>query len=203
MLSSEKSYCFEKDEISKLWEAIDDIKRMLNSTTNLGKADSPQVFPRVLVSNRYNILDKSQDNSNDCNDITNKEHCYDSLAQEEKSKEIEKLRAIISESEEKILRLKKQLSNKDKTTQVLQTKVSSLEAEKCKQKEKVEELQKKSNCKPAADKPKGKPVEKKTTHVKEEPSLSQPRRNTRKPRIIIAGDSMVLKGWLMSRSKFV
>ena len=42
---SEKSYCFEKDEISKLWEAIDDIKCMLNSTTSLGKADSPQVFP--------------------------------------------------------------------------------------------------------------------------------------------------------------
>ena len=53
---SEKSDCFEKDEICKLWEAIDDIKRILNSTTSLGKADSPQVFPRVLVSNRYNIL---------------------------------------------------------------------------------------------------------------------------------------------------
>ena len=62
---------------------------MLNSTTSLGKADSPQVFPRVLVSNRYNILDKSQDNSHDCN-ITNKENCYDSPAQEEKSKEIER-----------------------------------------------------------------------------------------------------------------
>ena len=202
---SEKSYCFKKDEICKLWEAIDDIKRMLNSTRSLGKANSPQVFPRVLVSNRYNILYKSRDNSNDCNDITNKENCYDSPAQEEKSKEIERLRAIISESEEKIVRLEKQLSNKDKTIQVLKTKVSSLEAEKCKQKEKVEELQKKSNCKPTADKPTGKPVEKKTTDVKEEPSLSQPRRNTHKPRIIIAGDSMVrdLKGWLMSRSKFV
>ena len=32
-----------------------------------------------------------------------------------------------------------------------------------------------------------------------------PGKNTRKPRIIIAGDSLVrdLKGWLMSRSKFV
>ena len=40
---SEKSYCFEEDEIYKPWEAIDDIKRMLNSTTSLGKADSPQV----------------------------------------------------------------------------------------------------------------------------------------------------------------
>ena len=86
---SEKSYCFEKDEISKLWAAIDDIKGMLNSTTSLGKAESPQVFPRVLVSNRYSILDKAQVNSKDCNDITNKENCYDSLAQEEKNKEIE------------------------------------------------------------------------------------------------------------------
>ena len=110
---------------------------MLNSTTSLGKADSPQVFPRVLVSNRYNILDKSRDNSNDCNDITNKENCYDSPAQEEKSKEIERLRAIISESEEKIVRLEKQLSNKDKIIQVLQTKVSSLEAEKYKHKERL------------------------------------------------------------------
>ena len=77
----------------------------------------------MLVSNRYSILDKSQDNSKDCNDITNKENCYDSLAQEGKSKEIERLRAIISESEKKIVRLEKQLSNKDKTIQVLQTKV--------------------------------------------------------------------------------
>ena len=53
----------------------------------------------------------------------------------------------------------------------LQTKVSSLEAEKCKQNEKVKELQK-SNPKPTADKPKDKPLEKKTTDVKEKPSLS-------------------------------
>ena len=75
------------------------------------------MFPRVLVSNRYSILDKSQDNSKDYNDITNKEICYDSLAQEEKSKEIERLRAIISESEEKIVGLEKQSSKKDKTIQ--------------------------------------------------------------------------------------
>ena len=71
---------------------------MLNSTTSLGKAKSPQMFPRALVFFLYSILDKSQDNSKDCNDIANKENCYDSLAQEEKSKEIERLRAIISES---------------------------------------------------------------------------------------------------------
>ena len=87
---------------------------MLNSSTSLEKADSPQMFPGVLVSNRYNILDKSQDNSKDCNDITNKQDCYDSLVQEEKSREIERLRAIISESEEKIVRLEKQLSTKTK-----------------------------------------------------------------------------------------
>ena len=193
---SEKSYCSENDEISKLWADTDDIKGMLNSTTSLGKADSPQVFLRVLVSNRYSILDKSQDNSKDCNDITNKENCYDSLAQEGKSKEIERLRAIISESKKKIVRLEKQLSNKDKTIQVLFPIISSsFKAEKCK--EKVEELQK-ANPNPTADKPKSKLVEKKTTDVKEKPSLSQPRQNTRKFRIITVGDSIVrdLKGWL-------
>ena len=93
---------------------------------------------------------------------------------------------------------------KTKLLKFYKLKVSLLEAEKCKRKEKVEELQK-SNRKPTADKPKDKPAEKKTTDVKEKPSFSQPRQNTRKPRIIIAGDSMVRdhKGWLMSRSKFI
>ena len=52
------------------------------------------------------------------------------LHKRKKSKEIERLRAIISEREEKTVGLEKQLSNKDKTVQVLQIKVSSLEAEK-------------------------------------------------------------------------
>ena len=89
---------------------------MLNSTTSLGKVDSPQVFlsSQVLVSNRYNILDNCQDKSIDCSDITNKENCYDSPAQEEKSKEIERLRAIIYESEEKIVRLENSCQTKTK-----------------------------------------------------------------------------------------
>ena len=125
---SEKSYCFEKDDISKLWTDIDDIKGILNSTTSLGKADSPQVFPRVLVSNRYSILDKSQDNSKMISQT--KKTAMIHLHKRKKSKEIERLRAIISEREEKTVGLEKQLSNKDETIQVLQIKVSSLEAEK-------------------------------------------------------------------------
>ena len=124
----------------------------------------------------------------------------------DKDKEISPLKSTLFDHERKINGLESQLSKSEQTIQNLQAENVSLKRDKTELQQKLNEVQKingldrrksDSNTKEPAMDNTGKMPKTSTTQN----ATSKPM----KPRILIAGDSLVrdLKGWLMSRNKSV
>ena len=164
-------------------------------------ASNSEEVPGVSVANRYAVLTSSRNSPNQ-HEIELK----DSSTTLDKDKGISRLKSILFDHERKINGLESQLSKSEKAIQNLQAENVSLKRDKTGLQQKLNELQKingrdrrksDSNTKEPARDNTGKMLKTSTTQN----AASKPM----KPRILVAGDSVVrdLKGWLMSRNKSV
>ena len=176
------------------------MKKTLTERSVVNASNSEEI-PGVSVANRYAVLTSSRNSPNQ-HEIELK----DPPTTLDKDKEISRLKSILFDYERKINGLESQLSKSENTIQNLQAENVSLKRDKTGLQQKLNEVQKingrdrrksDSNTKEPAMDNTGKMPKTSTTQN----ATSKPM----KPRILVAGDSMVrdLKGWLMSRNKSV
>ena len=189
-----------ENEINKIWEAIENLKKTLTERPVVNASNSEEI-PGVSVANRYAVLTSSRNFPNQ-----HEVELKDPPTTLDKDKEISRLKSILFDHERKINGLENKLSKSEKTIQDLQAENVSLKRDKTGLQQKLNESQKingqdrrksDSNTKEPAMDNTGKMPKNSTTQN----ATSKPM----KPRILVAGDSMVrdLKGWLMSRNKSV
>ena len=182
-----------ENEINKIWEAIENLKKTLTERPVVNASNSEEI-PGVSVANRYAVLTSSRNSPNQ-HEIELK----DPPTTLDKDKEISRLKSILFDHERKINGLESQLSKSEKTIQNLQAENVSLKRDKTGLQQKLNEVQKingRDRRKSDMDNTGKMPKTSTTQNATSKPM---------KPRILVAGDSMVrdLKGWLMSRNKSV
>ena len=194
-----------ESEFRKIWKATESLRaNVANRTVGSGNISKSQEVTSVMVANRYDVLNSHQDLS----DKQDKEF-YEMPTTTDKDKEVLRLKSIVSENEKRIHELKNQLMKKEKFIENLKNENFSLKSEKTRVDQSLTHKNSRGDdgvlqtVNSNTNKDKKEDIQERVSKDvgKDQKSTAK----SRKPRIFIAGDSMVreLKGWLMSRNKFV